>query len=49
MLCPRTKSKAKQMTKDPINIVIVFVGVWLACLVIAYVEETFVALDLPPS
>ena len=42
------QSKAKQMTKDLINIFIVFMGIWFACLVIASMEDTFVALDLPP-
>ena len=44
MLC--CKSKAKQMIKGLINIFIIFAGLWFACLVIASVEETFVALDL---
>ena len=38
--------KAKQMIKDLFNIFIVFWGLWVACHVIASVEETFVALDL---
>ena len=38
--------KAKQMTKDIFNIFIVLWGLWVACHVIASVEDTFVALDL---
>jgi hypothetical protein len=34
------------MIKDLFNIFIVLWGLWVACIVIAYVEETFVALDL---
>lgn len=34
------------MIKDLFNIFIVFWGLWVACIVIASVEETFVALDL---
>ena len=40
---------AKQMTNDIINIINIFIvlwGLWVACIVIASVEETFVALDL---
>ena len=34
------------MLKDLFNIFIVLWGLWVACHVIAYVEETFVAWDL---
>ena len=37
------------MTNDIINIINIFIvlwGLWVACIVIASVEETFVALDL---
>ena len=37
------------MANDIINIINIFIvlwGLWVACHVIAYVEETFVALDL---
>ena len=43
------QSKAKQMANDIINIINIFIvlwGLWVACHVIAYVEETFVAWDL---
>ena len=34
------------MCKELVNIFIVLWGLWVACHVIAYVEETFVAWDL---
>ena len=49
IICYVLRPKAKQMANDIIliiNIFIVLWGLWVACHVIASVEETFVALDL---